>query len=42
MFISNFNELLLNKHGKIIDTEAPPPSEKDAISAELDKYLAVN
>jgi thiol-disulfide isomerase/thioredoxin len=34
--------LIIDKHGKIVDTEAPPPSEIDAISAELDKYLAVN
>lgn len=34
--------LIMDKHGKIVDTEAPPPSEIDAISAELDKYLAVN
>ncbi|MFI5138142.1 MAG: TlpA family protein disulfide reductase [Sphingobacteriales bacterium] len=34
--------LIMDKHGKIVDTEAPPPSEIDAISAQLDKYLAVN
>jgi thiol-disulfide isomerase/thioredoxin len=33
--------LIMNKQGKIVDPDAPPPSEKDSVSAELDKYLAV-
>jgi len=32
--------LIIDKHGKIVETDAPRPSDKDSISAKLDKYLA--
>jgi thiol-disulfide isomerase/thioredoxin len=33
--------LIMDKHGKIVDKDAPPPSERDSISAHLNKYLTV-
>jgi thiol-disulfide isomerase/thioredoxin len=33
--------LIMDKQGKIVDKDAPPPSERDSISARLNKYLAV-
>jgi thiol-disulfide isomerase/thioredoxin len=33
--------LVMNKQGKIVDTDAPRPSEINSISRVLDKYLAV-
>lgn len=34
--------VIINKQGKIVETDAPRPSDKDSISALLDKYLALN
>lgn len=34
--------LIMDKHGSIVENDAPPPSEPDSAYAKLDKYLANN